>query len=215
VTIPFRILDLFCCAGGAAKGYQRAGFYVVGVDIKPQPHYCGDEFHQADALEYIAEHGHEFDAIHASPPCQRYSEQTRKIFRHNHPDLIAPVRAALKELGKPYVIENVENARGLLDAPTLLCGTMFGMNMWRHRYFETPFTLPLTPPCNHGDFPEPILITGTTRRKPENGGRFEYSAEQCRLESGLSWMTRGEMDEAILPAYTEFIGKQLIAYLET
>lgn len=89
-----RLLDLFCGAGGAAMGYHRAGFEVVGVDIKPQPHYPF-EFHQADALEYCREHGAEFDAIHASPPCQRYSKETREDCRENHPDLIAPTRDLL------------------------------------------------------------------------------------------------------------------------
>ena len=209
-----RLLDLFCCQGGAARGYQKVGFHVTGVDIESQPRYCGDEFHQADALEYLADHWREYDAFHASPPCQGYSEQTKKIYRGNHPDLIAKTREALLMTGKPYVIENVENARRLMLNPTLLCGTMFGVNMWRHRYFETSFQMELTPPCNHGDYPEPVLITGTTRRKPENGGRFEYSAQQCRDESGLTWMTRHGMDEAILPVFTECTGRQLMQYLE-
>ena len=207
-----RLLDLFCGAGGAGMGYHRAGFEVTGVDIKPQPRYPF-EFIQGDALEYLAAHGAEYDVIHASPPCQRYSEQTMKKYRGNHPDLIAPVRELLKTAGKQYIIENVEAARSLLENPVMLCGTMFSMNMWRHRYFETSFHVGLTVPCHHGVYPEPVLITGTTRRKPENGGRFEYSAEQCRQESGLFWMTRTEMDEASPPAYTEWIGKQLLAQM--
>ena len=88
-----RLLDLFCCEGGAGMGYHRAGFDVVGVDIVAQPRYPF-EFHQGNALEYVAKHGHEFDAIHASPPCQAYSVQTNPMYRGNHPDLIAPTRAA-------------------------------------------------------------------------------------------------------------------------
>jgi DNA (cytosine-5)-methyltransferase 1 len=206
-----RLLDLFCCQGGAAMGYHRAGFDVVGVDIEPQPRYPF-EFHQADALEYLAAHGHEFDAIHASPPCQRYSESTHPDYRDNHPDLIDPTRAALLALGKPFVIENVDGARFILRNPFVLCGTMFGLNLWRHRWFEFwPLTMIMTPPCNHTELP--VLITGTTRRKPENGGRFEFSAEACRDASGLTWMTRKGMDEAIPPAYTTFIGKHLMAAL--
>lgn len=204
-----RLLDLFCCQGGAARGYQLAGFHVTGVDIEPQPRYIGDAFVQGDALEYVAAHGHEFDAIHASPPCQRYSVQTPMAYRGNHPDLIAPTRELLRASGKPYVIENVENARALLINPLKLCGSMFGLPVWRHRYFEIyPDTLLLTPACNHSN--EPVLITGTTRRKPERGGRFDYTAQQCRDAAGCDWMTRKGLDEAIPPAFTEFIGGFLL-----
>src|SRR3972149_6341276 len=124
------LLDLFCGAGGAARGYQRAGFYVVGVDIKPQPHYCGDEFYRADALTYPLDG---FDAIHASPPCQRYSWCALQKYRINHPDLIGAVRYELVKSGKPYIIENVAGARKLLLNPIKLCGTMFDLPIWRHR----------------------------------------------------------------------------------
>lgn len=205
------LLDLFCGAGGCAVGYHRAGFDVVGVDIKPQPHYPFDSV-QADALEYVVEHGEDYDAIHASPPCQRFSEITPMAHRGRHPDLIAPTRLALVATGKPYVIENVENARVQLVNPVMLCGSMFGLNLWRHRYFEIhPLWLMSPASCNHGELP--VLITGTTRRKPENDGRMEYSAQQCREASGLHWMTRKEMDEAIPPAYTEWIGRHLIEHL--
>lgn len=189
-------------------GYYRAGFDVVGVDIVAQPRYPF-EFHQGDALGYVAAHGHEFDAIHASPPCQAYSVQTNPMYRGNHPDLIAPTRAALQATGKPYAIENVENARRLLRNPVKLCGSMFGLPLWRHRYFEIwPDTLLLTPVCNHSF--EPVLITGTTRRKPERGGRFEYTAQQCRDAADCQWMSREGLDEAIPPAFTEFIGRYLM-----
>src|SRR5215472_2155359 len=108
-----RLLDLFCGAGGATKGYQRAGFHVTGVDIEPQPRYCGDEFIQADALEVLAdlEFLAGFDVIHASPPCQAYSRTQRfHNVRHDHPDLLPPTRARLIASGLPYVIENVEGA---------------------------------------------------------------------------------------------------------
>ena len=205
-----QLLDLFCCQGGAARGYQLAGFHVTGVDIEAQPRYIGDAFYQGDALEYVAAHGHEFDAIHASPPCQRYSVQTNPLYRGNHPDLIAPTRELLRATGKPYAIENVENARRLLINPVKLCGSMFGLKVWRHRYFEIwPDTLLLTPACNHSN--EPVLITGTTRRKPERGGRFEYTADQCREAAECHWMSREGLDEAIPPAYTEYIGRYLMA----
>lgn len=207
-----KCLDLFCGAGGCSVGYHHAGFEVVGVDIKPQPRYPF-RFIQADALEYVATHGHEYDLIHASPPCQRYSEMTPPAYRSNHPDLIAVTRDALMAIGRPFVIENVEGAARLLINPVKLCGSMFGLGVWRHRYFEIwPEIFIMTPPCNHAE--RPVLITGTTRRAPQNGGRFEYSAAECRDASGLSWMTRTEMDEAIPPAYTEFIGRHILAALE-
>src|SRR5690606_26563980 len=119
-----RILDLFCGQGGAAVGYHMAGFEVIGVDIDPQPRYPF-EFHQGDALEYLAKHGGEFDAIHASPPCQAYSRATTSGTRGNHPRMIAPLRSALGILGKPYVSENVEGAP--LISPVRLCGSMFDL----------------------------------------------------------------------------------------
>ena len=193
-------------------GYSRAGFDVVGIDIKPQPHYPF-EFIQADALEYIAQHGAEFDAIHASPPCQRYSVCTPTAYKDNHPDLIGVTRYALLTTGKPYVIENVENARSLLVNPLKLCGSMFGLNLWRHRYFELNGLWLMSPAsCNHLELP--VLISGTTRRSIEKGGRFEFTTQQCRDAADLQWMTRTEMDEAIPPAYTEFIGAHLLRVIE-
>jgi DNA (cytosine-5)-methyltransferase 1 len=204
-----KLLDLFCCAGGAGTGYNRAGFDVVGIDIMRQPHYPF-EFHQADAFEYLLAHGGEFDVIHASPPCQRYSNCTPVQYRNNHPDLIAAIRAALRNVGKPYVIENVRGAMRLLERPHMLCGTMFGLNVRRHRYFEIyPRIAPPILKCDHSFYP--VLISGTTRRK--GGIRFEFSAQARRDATDLQWMTIKEMDEAIPPAYTEWIGCALIALL--
>lgn len=208
--------DVFCGGGGATRGYQEAGFRVIGIDNRSQPHYCGDGFVLMDAFEffkrYLTGEYKEAIAFHASPPCQRYSECTPMAYRKNHPDLIGKTRDALQATGRPFVIENVENARALLENPVLLCGSMFGLGVWRHRYFEVSSLTILVPPCNHSN--RPTLITGTTRRAPRNGGRFEYSAEQCREASGLDWMTRKEMDEAIPPAYTFFIGTHLMEHLK-
>jgi DNA (cytosine-5)-methyltransferase 1 len=207
-----RLLDLFCCAGGAGMGYHRAGFEVVGVDIKPQPRYPF-EFHQADALEYLREHGHEFDVIHASPPCQRYSEGTPPEYRMLHPDLIAPTREALKQADKPYVIENVEMARSILVNPVMLCGSMFGLKIWRHRYFEIyPFWFMSPMSCRH-DF-EPILISGMGSTPKRNGKRYKSPIAEKREAIKIDWMTTEEITEAIPPAYTEFIGAQLMQALE-
>lgn len=209
VNSEMRLLDLFCGAGGAAMGYHRAGFEIVGVDIAPQPHYPF-VFVQADALEFAEAHGHEFDVIHASPPCQRYSVCTPKWARKNHPDLIAAIRHVLQATGRPYVIENVAGARHLLRNPIMLCGTMFGLPLWRHRWFEIwPEMMILTPPCAHDC--SPILVSGTTRRKSR--GRIEYTIAEKQAAMGISWMTTAELDKAIPPAYTEYIGGWLIRKL--
>ena len=146
-----RLLDLFCGAGGAARGYQLAGFHLTGVDNKPQPRYIGEKFVQADALEYLAEHGHEFDAVHASPPCQGYSimHNLPWLRGRDYPLLLLPVIEMLEGLGNPYVVENVMGARHGsktlkkrgLEAHGLkagwLCGAMFGLPFYRHRLFAT------------------------------------------------------------------------------
>jgi DNA (cytosine-5)-methyltransferase 1 len=198
-----RLLDLFCGAGGAGMGYQRAGFEVTGVDILPQKHYPF-AFHQADALEFVAAHGHEYDVIHASPPCQGYSTLTPTAYKQQHPDMIGIVRAALCQLNKSYVIENVAGARKHLNNPILLCGSMFGLQVWRHRYFESNVELGLTYSCNHGGVP--VLISGSPRR---NGSRKEPSIALRKQAMGIAWMSQAELDQAIPPAYTKFVGDKL------
>jgi len=133
-----RILDLFCGAGGAGEGYRRVGFDVPGVDIKPQPRNP-HTFVRGDALEYLRDHGHEYDAIHASPPCQGYSHLTPKEHKDNHEKLIDKLRVLLKRIGKPYIIENVAGAKHELENPIMLCGSMFNLRCQRHRFFETSF----------------------------------------------------------------------------
>lgn len=203
-----RLLDLFCGAGGAGMGYHRAGFDVVGVDIKPQPRYPF-EFIQADALEYVRQHGHEFDSIHASPPCQAYTmAQNAAKNRDAHPDLVAPVRELLQRSGLPWVIENVVGAP--LIYPTLICGLALGLNVKRHRLFESNLLL-LSPVCPSHD-QDYFVIFGhevRSRRHGHAAGRKNKIAEG-RAAMGIDWMTRGELSEAIPPAYTELIGKQLI-----
>ena len=197
-----RLLDLFCGAGGAAMGYHRAGFEVVGVDIKPQPNYPF-EFHQADALAYPLDG---FDAYHASPPCQFATRLTPPERRHLHKNLIRPVRNRLENTGGLFVIENVPDARKYLINPLMLCGTMFGLHTHRHRYFEiSEDYYPMLPRCMR--IYKPIVVSGTTRRK---SGRFEYKVGDVRIAMGIDWMVRKELDEAIPPAYTEFIGRHLI-----
>lgn len=211
---PF-LYDLFCKAGGTSRGYQQAGFYVVGVDNKPQPRYIGDEFIQMDALEFLRRLlAGEYPRpvmISASPPCQRYSKQTRPDCRGNHPDLIAPTRALLERGDVPFIIENVEEARGKLINPVKLCGSMFGLPIRRHRYFEmSPNLFFLTPPCQH-DFLA-VYITGTPKGR---GPRKDPSAKAKREAMQTPWMTVKEMDEAIPPAYTAWLGCQMLAAISS
>lgn len=200
------VLDLFCGSGGAGMGYHLAGFGVVGVDHNLQPRYPF-KFVQADALEYLAAHGHEYDLIHASPPCQRYSRITRKEFRANHPDLIGDVQELLDSIGKSFVIENVDGARHLLRNPLMLCGTMFGLNLWRHRYFETKPTIwfPLAS-CNHSLFPTPVS---------DSPIRKQATKREVEAVFGVDWMSVNELRQAIPPAYTDFIGQRMTEMLVT
>ena len=153
-----KAVDLFCGAGGATKGLQRAGFHVTGVDIKPQPRYCGDAFIQADALAVPLDG---YDFIWASPPCQAFTKLRFMPDAKEHPNLIPETRAALIASGKPYCIENVEDAPlGASGYLIMLCGTMFGLGtangraeLRRHRLFETSFSIPLRPACQHGTAP--------------------------------------------------------------
>ena len=212
-----RLLDLFCGAGGAAMGYHRAGFEVVGVDHKPQPRYPF-EFWQWDALEFLPHVGKniQFDAIHASPPCQHYSTATRDSSRH--PDLYQLTIDGLQTSGLPYVVENV------IGAPyghgIVLCGSMFSLEadgewLQRHRNFETSW-FAFQPPCQHRTDRRPITITGQAyvSETREYGHSRQTTFPIAQRLMDIDWMTRDEMKEAIPPAYTEWIGRQLLAVLE-
>lgn len=198
-----RLLDLFCCAGGAAKGYADAGFEVVGVDINPQPHYPY-EFHQSDALTYPLDG---FEVIHASPPCQAYSA-TRWVGNNlDAPRLIEPARERLAASGKPYIIENVVGAP--LKDPLLLCGLMFGTLLYEHRLFETSF------PAASIEHPQHSWRTTKMGRPPKNDeclqvvGHFSGVSE-AKSRMRTPWMTQYELSQAIIPAYTEYIGKEFL-----
>jgi DNA (cytosine-5)-methyltransferase 1 len=193
-------------------GYQRAGFFVVGVDLKPQPNYPG-EFHQDDALDFVRKNIQYVDAVHASPPCQLHSV-TASIWRSKgtkpHPELIAPTRKFLDTCGKPWVIENVPTSP--LIAPLMLCGQMFGLELYRHRFFETSFPIeqPSHPPhiaplCDMGKAPKPGEYVQPV-------GHFS-GVSQARSAMDIHWMTRDEMAQAIPPAYTEYVGKRLLQVL--
>lgn len=180
-------------------GYHRAGFEVVGVDINPQPRYPF-EFHQADALEFPLDG---FDVIHASPPCQSYSRALRHLAAPQ-PMLIEEVRDRISVA--PYVIENVPGAP--LPGAIMLCGTSFGLRVYRHRLFETSVAL-LAPPCDHSRPAfNPHHAEGRERIYAEYGrGDPE---RRWRNAMQVPWMNRHETREAIPPAYTEYIGRQLL-----
>ena len=217
------LLDLYSCAGGAAMGYHRAGFEVVGVDIEPQPHYPF-EFVQMDALEYVQQdlQGWDgFDAIHASPPCQAYSIANNIHGRTDHPDLIAETRELLKVTGLSWVIENVPGAP--LRDPVTVCGLSLGVNVKRHRLFESNVPL-MVPPCHSkhdGDwllvFGHTVLERGKQIGRTPNGGpiirRKHVGTDRGREAMGIDWMNRDELSEAIPPAYTELIGHQLLQHI--
>jgi DNA (cytosine-5)-methyltransferase 1 len=206
-----RALDLFCGAGGAAVGLHRAGFEVVGVDIAPQPNYPF-KFRQADALTYPLDG---YDLLWASCPCQFGSVLTPLEHRQKHPNLIPIMRERMAATGIPYIIENVPGVRSHLVNPIMLCGSMFGLGVWRHRYFECPLLEGLlTPQCNHSN--APVLVSGSPRRKNAAGvvDRTEPSTEARREAMGIGWMTRAELDQAIPPAYSEYLGKQVMSYLQ-
>jgi DNA (cytosine-5)-methyltransferase 1 len=224
----YRLLDLFCGAGGAAMGYHRAGFEVIGIDLKPQPRYPFP-FFQADALR-LPFGG--FDAIHASPPCQAHSSigaHARRLTGVEHPDLVPATRDLLVASGLPYVIENVPGAP--LIAPVVICGSSVGLNVRRHRLFETNWPL-MVPPCAHG-WQTPRFQSSDSRRRHLVStvvgvygghratvvgvhGNCNYAGEQALREWAMEvdWMNSYELTQAIPPAYTELIGHQLMQHLK-
>jgi DNA (cytosine-5)-methyltransferase 1 len=218
-----KLLDLFCCAGGAAKGYTDAGFEVVGVDLFPQPHYPY-EFHQGDAIEYLKAHFQEFDVIHASPPCQTYSK-TKTLHKNVHPDLVAPTREALIASGKPWVMENVVGAP-LLD-PLQPCGTEFDMTaddvdgvklkLVRHRLFESTMKIHGNGGCRHDKTIQTATIYGAGggwtpahRDNPERRGGYIPATTVIQKILDIDWMNKHEMSQVVPPKFAEFIGRQII-----
>jgi DNA (cytosine-5)-methyltransferase 1 len=205
-----RLLDLFCGAGGAAVGYSRAGFDVVGVDIKPQPRYPF-EFHQGDAMTYSLDG---FDAIHASPPCQRYTALKSVFDASGYEDLAEATRSRLVGSGLPWVIENVVGAPIRRDL--ILCAAPFGLRSYRHRIFESNVFL--------WNPEHPRHTTRVNRRKKNRRDHWDAGGFVTVVGDigsyvgpeamGIDWMTGNELSQAIPPAYTEFIGKQLLASIE-
>lgn len=217
-----KLLDLFCGAGGCSVGYAQAGFEVVGVDIKPQPHYPY-EFHQADALTFPLDG---FDVIHASPPCPRYTSITALSGnRDKHPDLLATVREMLQMTGKSYVIENVTGAP--FEQGVMLCGSMFDLRIRRHRCFESNLLLMAPGPCRHRgdimsihgahtrDYIGKVLVINDKWQQSRKWRPINVPKERGMEAMGITWaMTQDELSNAIPPAYTRWIGAQLLDYLK-
>jgi len=208
-----KLLDIFCGAGGASTGYYQAGFDVEGIDIKHGKRYPFT-YHRLDFNTLDVDMLRGYDFIHASPPCQTFSitknlrnaqgKSTDKV------DLLEPTRKLLKESGVPYVIENVPGAP--LINPVQLCGSSFGLKVRRHRLFES--NVPLVGSiCDHKKQGRPVGIYGSMKDEIPKGGKTAESIEQARAAMGIDWMIWGELVEAIPPAYTEYLGRQIWRFL--
>lgn len=207
-----RLLDLYCGQHGAGYGYHLAGFDVTGVDIRPIKHHPpGITFVHGDALAYLEAHGHEFDAVHASPPCRAYTyARFGAPVQYHHPRLIEPTRDALKALGKPYVMENVPGAP--LVSPAVLCGAMFGLKTYRHRLFETSFPLA-------ADVPEHPRHEARSARMGRAAGEGEFHSlvgnfsglERAREVMGMPWANQDGIRQAVPPVYTRWVGLYLLS----
>ncbi|MEW2523154.1 class I SAM-dependent methyltransferase [Actinacidiphila alni] len=208
----WRVLDAFCCIGGATRGYQLLGAHVTGVDIREQPDYCGDDFHQGDAIAFILDHGHEFDFIHASPPCQGEgapAKGTNAARGNPHPRLIRPTRAALIEAGRCWVMENVAGSEVRKDLR--LCGEMFGLSVLMHRYFELGgWNVPQPAHPAHRGYVRGWRH-GTYRTGPyvaaygKGGGKA--TVDEIREAKDIDWSRdHFNLREALPPAYTQWIG---------
>ncbi len=210
-----RALDLFCCAGGASVGYQRAGFDVTAVDIDSQPRHRGGRFVQADAFVYLAEHGHAFDFIAASPMCRDHTPLTSVAGTTGTGWQVAAIREALAESGKPYVIENVMAAPLRKDISIMLCADNLGLRTVRHRRFEPGGGLVLAQPPHRPH----RARTATKRRRErwEQGWHVSFTGDIGTYAGpeglGIDWMNGNELVQAIPPAMTELVGRQVLEQL--
>jgi hypothetical protein len=220
--MKYRVLAAYCGVGGDTAGYQQAGFHVTGVDLTPQPRYCGNEFIQGDAIEFIKAHGSEYDLIHAGPPCQHDCTLTAGTNRgkFTYPDLLEPTREALESTGRPYVIEQPPGrASKRMRVDVTLCGEMFGLAVIRHRNFELggwSVARPKHKPhrgrvagMRHGQwFTGPYFAV-----YGEGGGKGTVAQWQAAM--GIGWTdVRREIAEAIPPAYGRWLGGQFAALLD-
>lgn len=205
-----KALDLFCGAGGASRGLANAGFEVVGVDIEPQPNYPFP-YWIADALDAeILSRAFEFDFIWASPPCQAFTAYKRRpLHVQLRANLIPKVREALKRTGKPWVIENVAGAP--LEDPVMLCGSMFGLDVQRHRYFESNFKI-TQPRCDHSKWTARFAPATNRKnlRKTVEIGVWRIPLDVQQKAMGINWMNLQELSQAIPPAYSEFLAREFL-----
>lgn len=213
------LLDTFCKAGGCSVGYHRAGFEVVGVDIEPQPNYPF-KFFKMDAIEFIQKYGKDFNVIHASPPCQAYSRSTAKFRKDGktYPDLIEVTREVLNQTGRPYIIENVPGSKIRPDIK--LCGEMFGLLVIRWRWFELHDIFMLQPgkpqiKKNMVTNGERVSVFGNGNYRTSKNNKLPVFKKSTVKDTwayamDINWMTVKEMAEAIPPAYTEYIGNNII-----
>lgn len=210
-----RCLDLCCSAGGAARGYEVAGFTVTGVDVTFQPNFAGTQFLVRDALDLEPEFIAGFDLVHVSPPCQGYSTANNRWAPLGHPRLIAAFRALLREAGRPYVIENVKGARNQMNKPICISGGSFSLGVERPRLFETSF---VCAEPTYRKVPDPIGVYGPRpdgRQVGRAGQRIARSLAEARTAMGIDWMTWDELTEAIPPAYTTWVANQYLNPVET
>ncbi len=210
VMPPSRILDLFCKAGGASMGLHQAfpDAEIFGVDKDYQKNYPFN-FIQADAMTFDL---NGYDFIWASPPCQFYSNLTPQEHKSKHPALIGSVRKRLQKTKSIWIIENVNGAKKHLYNPIMLCGTQFGLNTHRHRYFESPWLdIVMMPSCDKSIIP--VVVSGTSKRL-FNGKRREFTAQECGEAMQINWMTRKELDEAIPPAFSKYLIAEIYRRLQ-
>jgi len=207
-----KLLDLYCCAGGAGYGYEQAGFDVTGVDITEQPRHKG-KFIKSDAIEYLKANYKKYDAVHASPPCQEYSMSSLqfRVAGKKYDDLISVTRDALIKTGLPYIIENVPGSP--LINPITLCGLMFGMKTYRHRLFESNIYLKSPKHDKH------IHANAKMGRKVKDDEFIQYVGHFSGVKlvqemTGLYWLGQKELAQSIPPQYTKYLGEQLINFLK-
>lgn len=219
-----KLLDLYCGAGGCSEGYYKAGFDITGVDNRRQAHYHYS-FKQSDVFDLPMAFFKQFDAVHASPPCQGYTVMRNAPNTIGAPRLIDRTRRLLQKTGLPYIIENVEAARPFMINPIMLCGTMFGLGaegceLHRHRLFEVNFPL-MQPECKHGGGPVIGVYGGHARKRAASyGGRgtkdvWEKGHRGAATHAmKINWMTLTELSESVPPPYTKWIGDKLRQYLD-